>query len=357
MSTDIEQERIDTLLALALAFDRGAQRVKGLAENAAPSGLEPMQLESLSELGEDDRRALQRRAQWYSKLGPDKQARWLARILDSVRPQLRQLDAQVHPSHLVEALRNEPPRVQKLVLQHLPPALADACAAALPSAEAQRRAGSAPFTNSTRRKHSGRLGRESKQEDTTPAPELVSLVYRAFLSSFIVASGLRHPSPMDSLSGVELVRLVRLLGVRETAVACRGIERAESVGSFLRRFSVEDARAIAAQMGTLVAVEPQRVAFANQLVQETLSVEHSPEAMLDRLGMRVLAMALAARQDESESIAYLAQKLPVEAARALREMVTESARSAQGGVAQLIAKETETLALSLRVAKAKGRNT
>lgn len=358
MSTSAELERIDTLLALTLAFGQSKQDdAQEERDDAEEAGTRMPQLQVLSVLGDADRRAVERRAQWYAKLGRDKQASWLARMLARSRAKLAHLDEHIHPSHILEELRDEPPRIQALILRHLPPALAASCATALDlelPVTPEGRHAPAPI-ESVAGGGRGPEVRDADPVDVAPAPEIVDLVRRTFLSHFVAANEINNPTHLDVLSGLELARLVRLLGVHETAIACRGVNRAEAVGSFLRRFAAEDARAIATHMATLISVEPQRIALAEQLVHEALSLEPEPGAMLDRLGMQVLAVALAVREAAAVRAAYITQKLPVEAARELREMVAAGSHRYDHEMTRLVARETEALALSLRRMKAKTR--
>lgn len=317
-----ETERIEVLLALADAF---------ADETGAPEIREGL----LSTLDEETRHAVRRRGEWLDRLTPDKRRAWLRHTLARARPATRgapPLDEHLHHSHVAEALRGEPERVRRLVVTHLPPALAEACARALgmPSAEAR-----------------------AEVESEESAPEVVAVVRRVFLSHFITLADVERPTPLDFFSGAELARLVRLLGVRETALACRGIPAVEAVAAFLKRFAPEDARAIAAHIRTLTQVEPRRVASAGQHVQEALRAEPEPGAMLDRTGLRLLATALSGRGRRA-SLRYAAQKLPVEAARWLRLMAatgadansTSSDETAE--TRRLVAREVEEAAAGLR---------
>src|SRR5262249_44580819 len=90
----------------------------------------------------------------------------------------------------------------------------------------------------------------------------VAVVRRRFLSRFVTLHSLDTVTHLDLLSGRALAQLVRLLGVRETAVACRSVEAVETISSFLRRFAAEDACAIATHMAALTEVTPQRLGFA-----------------------------------------------------------------------------------------------
>jgi hypothetical protein len=181
-----------------------------------------------------------------------------------------------------------------------------------------------------------------------------------FLSRFVSADELLARTPLELLSGAELARLVRLLGVRETAVACRGIEAVEAVASFLRRFAHEDARAVAAHMRSLAEVDARRVAFAEQVVREALLGEDDPRAMLDRAGLRLLAVALAGAENRLR-LRYTAQKLPVEAARWLEESARAVAAQAEAqgpngrALLRSIARDTEAFAAGLQRGRRKSR--
>src|SRR5829696_6674844 len=192
-----ETERIEVLLALADAFADGGTGEDGVHAVEAREEL-------LSTLDEETRHAVRRRGEWLDRLTPEKRRDWLRHTLARARPGTSgatPLDEYLHHSHVTEALRGEPERVRRLVVAHLPPALASACTRAL----------GMPFEEAER---DGRAA---------PAPEVVAVVRRVFLSHFITLADVERPTPLDFFSGAELARLVRLLGVRETALACRAI--------------------------------------------------------------------------------------------------------------------------------------
>lgn len=325
-----ETERIEVLLALADAFADGA----AVADGARVSD---SRAEMLSTLDEETRHAVSRRGEWLDRLTPEKRRDWLRHTLARARPVTHgapPLDEHLHPTHVTEALRGEPERVRRLVVAHLPHALATACTQALGMSVEDARA-------------------DVEREE--PSPEVVAVVRRVFLSHFITLADVERPTPLDFFSGAELARFVRLLGVRETALACRGIPAVEAVAAFLKRFAPEDARAIATHIRTLTTVEPRRVASAGQHVQEALRAEPEPGAMLDRTGLRLLATALSGRARRA-SLRYAAQKLPVEAARWLRLMAatgsTPEANAAGSDetaeARRLVAREVEEVAAGLR---------
>jgi hypothetical protein len=367
MSSHPEPERIETLLALAVAFGRETfgetdDELDDERANVAPA---LSALRVLSALDADDRQALERRAEWYVKLAPEKQERWVARTLGRARHRHTQLDEHIHPSHIIAALNEESARIQTLILHHLPPTLATICTAALQTGATEN--ASSPATNGNahlpdlsnqkeglRRRRSDSPLRvepispprnELLMNETLP-PEIVELVRETFLSHFVTAGDLRHSTTLDFLSGTELGRLMRLVSVRETALACRGIDRVEAVASFLRRFAAEDARAIASHIAMLTEVEPQRVRFAEKLLHEALSSSPEPAAMLYLIGMRLLALTLT--QQGEEHLAYTAQKLPIEAARLLREEAAACCQQYERGMTRRIAREIESLAANLR---------
>ncbi|HYO63797.1 MAG TPA: hypothetical protein VER08_09220 [Pyrinomonadaceae bacterium] len=289
------RESLDARDAAETAFGNRPGSPSPETTDASPTGAWKI----FSSLGASERLALERRAAWHARLPPAKQREWLAYTLGIARERgAAQLDEHVHPSHVVEVLRDEPAYVRRLVAAHLPPALA---------AHVEEVFGAGGATSVS----------------PEPESELVGVVRRTFLSHFTSRAELARVTPLELLTGVELARLVRLLGVRETALACRAIQAVEAVGSFLRRFAPEDAHAVAAHISTLTDVDPRRVAFAERVVHEAFSAEPEPSAMLNRAGLRLLALTLATR-DEAH-LNYVAQKLPLEAARWLRRM-TEAAR-------------------------------
>ncbi|MET0623910.1 MAG: hypothetical protein ABW250_13075 [Pyrinomonadaceae bacterium] len=249
-----------------------------------------------------ERLGLERRADWFSRLTPEKQRAWLDGMSDRVRSQaLPTIDEHVHPSHVVEAIREEPRYIQLLVIKHLRPILTVFVAEALGLGAAAN----PPALNARQ-----------------PVPEIISVVRRTFMSHFVSAAELATPTALDLLSSAELARLVRLLGVCEIALACRSIPAKETVAAFLRRFSAEDARAIAAYISTLTNIEPQRVRLAEESVREALQTEDEPAAMLDRTGLHLLALRFAGH-DETR-LRYTAQKFPLEIALWLRMRAAEA---------------------------------
>lgn len=421
-----DQERIDTLLALAIAStnellgnrreDRESLQIDRTAiadESEGDNGnrgeaaqtddvsdeLPDDPLERFNALREGDQRLLRRRHEWYAKLPADRQSRWLkfwlGRALNDPRRHVhaRQLDEHVHPSQIVEVLRPEPLTIRRLVLAHLPAPLnaavrrdlvenkfskSDSTALKWQSYDDGNVSGLTGNHHRRRRRTGSLLTTEddvastSNSDNTRTAsdtetnaepvewitdgvsPESLDVVRGAFLDQFVHLEELPHTTALDLLSGAELARLVRLLGTRETAVACRGIEAVEAVASFLRRFAPEDARAIAAHMATLTDLTPERVRFAETSVQAGLhnaSGTSDMNQMLDQAGLQILSLSLLERHTSARK--YMWQKFPVVAADVLRQALETNRLARRGGgvfeqMLTHIAKDTESFAAHLK---------
>ena len=330
-------ERIDTLLALAFVFGDAAEESapgeanssEATADDATPAAPVPLSIfETLSAL---DRASIDERAARCAALSADERARWTARALNRGREKHTPLDEHVHPSHVVAWLDREPPRVQLMVLQHLPTALAAAASETLGVRLAPAEHGDAAG-------------------DRQPPPEIVEVVRRTFVGDFVTRREIFDPGSLDSLSGVELRRLIRLLGVRETAIACRGIAAVETVASFLRRFEAADARAIVSHIASLTDLDAERVRLAEKIVRHVLDLEDDPGAMLYRTGLRVLATDADWR--DGRRLRYTAQKLPVEAAEEFARAAHEALARGFDCAADARAAEIEALATKMREATA-----
>jgi hypothetical protein len=177
-------------------------------------------------------------------------------------------------------------------------------------------------------------------------PAIYEVIRHAFFAQFVLCEAVNNPTPLDLLSGVELARLIRLLGVRETAIACSGIAAVETVTSFLKRFSAEDAYAIVSHLAVLQTVDRKRVVFAEQLARAAFTPEtDQASAMLDRTGLALLAIVLKARGALRRR--HTTQKLPLAAARELEELIDNHRFPGDRDLMRRIIDEAESLAASL----------
>jgi hypothetical protein len=334
------QERIDTLLALAIAFSEraapqpgnGARNDAEVDEMAPAETLSPLQL--LEGLNRSDIDEVEQRLKLIESGSRDEQMTWVASTLGHVRARVNgssaRLDENVHPTRIAESLRGEPPAIKAVVLRHLPDELAIKVAEILevPLADLDR------------------ASEDNSSVDPGAAdPQTLSIVRRSFLSNFVTLDGLTNPTALDLLSGVELARLIRLLGVRQTAVACRGITEVEMVAAFLRRFSNEDSRVIAKQMMATEEVEPEWVQFGEQLVQAAIDRGLQGRSLLDRTGLALLVLAIDSW--DSQRRLYLEQKLPVAAVEEMNSMRQLNELRPTAGMTRAIRQDVEIVAQSL----------
>ncbi|HEX2271455.1 MAG TPA: hypothetical protein VHH35_18060 [Pyrinomonadaceae bacterium] len=313
MSTNSHQIRIETLIALALS--KRWQESDSAESNGDLSRV-------LAELSGPDRKAAMELAQRFETLPPAEQSRWLAsrvgRIRASSPERERRFEADIHPSQIIEALRTEPPRIQSLIIGALP-RHRDVVAGAL---------GVSPAS--------------ALQPGTT---KIADVVRRAFFAQFVPASVLNDHTALDLLSGVELARLIRLLGVRETAIACKGVTAVEAVTAFLKRFSAEDAHAIRFHLASLTALDHERIVFAETVVRNAIAEGSIEAATLDRVGLTLLAMVLA--ESDQPRRRHTAQKLPLAASRQLDELLNGGLPECDPEIARHIIVETHSLAATL----------
>jgi hypothetical protein len=341
-----EQARLDTLLALAIAFSmqpetsaeaEGDVEVDsgGLTEDSA--GAAPLEL--LTGLATSEQKILEEKLVSLQSSTPAEQSNWVAATLGRViavkSTESARLDESVHPTQVLEALRVEPPRIQALVARNLPGQIADVapgeglCLLDF-GFERQSLEGSAL---------DGELA-------GSPPKEVISVVRRAFLSNFSKVEDLTSTGCLDSLKPIELARLVRLLGVHETAIACRSIAEVETVASFLSRFAAEDSRAIAMSMLAIEGLEAARADFAEQAVQSAIGEGLEGAAALDRIGLSLLAIELDGWLPARRR--YTEQKLPVEAVRSLTRVRADRRLRPDASTARKIALDIEKMAEKVR---------
>lgn len=349
MSTDHHPARIETLIALALSkrWPREDPDVAGIENLGAEVGDEsvgegsenevteteinaalPFVLQGLSAPDQEVVGALLRR---FEKLTPGDQSRWLASRLGRIRASSpeknRRFEKDIHPSQITDALSHESTRIQSIIVGLLPASQAEPVAEAL----------GLPLRSTVD------FSPSMHQPTVT---KLADFVHRAFFAQFVSTTALNNPTRLDLLSGVELARLIRLLGVRETAIACKGIAAVETVTAFLKRFSAEDAHAIVFHLTALKAVKPERITFAETIARLAINEESDvTSTMLDRIGLALLAIVL----DTFETLRrrHTTQKLPLAAARELDELLNSSRTYCDHEMAHRIVAETQSLADNL----------
>ena len=330
--------RTDVLLALAVAFSRSsAADATGpsLDSSAVQTGVASIGLPG--SLSSDERQSMEKRLQWLEQKSPDELLAWVATVLRQtlagIGPDSGYLDESIHQSHVLAALQREPNRIRMLILQYLPRDLATALAKVLEL-----------------RWETEQTADDSDQERTGCEPvldaRLIRVVRRAFLSNFITAEMLSDLRQFDLLSNIELARLIRLLGVQQTAIACRGVTEAETVASFLQHFSAEDSAAIARHMLATEAIEARWVEFAQQLVQSAMNSGAEGATLLEQVGLSLLAAVLAGHDMQRRR--YTQQKLPLDVSHKLEAMISDCEQTRDTELEQVLADDVETISRNLR---------
>ncbi len=251
------------------------------------------------QLTEAEAAAFERLESNYQAKTDAEKAEWRELLLRKIGTDEQLIDGTVHPSRVADALGRENAAVRKIV---------------------------------------------GKKYGDALSP-LEKTVRRAFAGQFVALRDLTKPTAFDYLGGGELARLIRLAGIREVALACVRIEAVEAVAAFLRTFPAEDARAVAAQLNGLRNSSETRLDFAENLVQTALEIEPQPAAMLDSLGIRLLGIALCG--SAAARIRYINQKMPLEAAGKLPELIGEECRRTPDDWQRKINIEIERLAATL----------
>ena len=246
--------------------------------------------------------------------------KWLENIRESIGTADFPIDSRVHHSRLEAILSGENLAIQKIIRGVLPSP--DRIGSEINSAKQSERKSRLPRTG-----------------------WLEKVVRQNFAARFVALRDLPEIKTFDLLSGAQLARLVRLAGIREVTFACARIESVESLGAFLRRFAPEDARAIAAQLNGLPKIADARVAFAEKMVENALEVHSQPSsAMLDWLGIRLVAIMLCGQTKPALRTVYAEQKLPLETEPTLTETIETQCRRTPDKLKLKIGAEIEALA-------------
>lgn len=295
-------EKTDILLALALAFEEKSNG--GSAKNAFA-----LTEKFFSAISAEDAEMIKARAGYFDRLPAEKQKIWQKIRLDKIRRRglSERLDANVHPHQIAEILNLEPRAVQLLVLKNLPAALS------------RKIAGNLKTNLSETEFLSDQTGLNNPIND-----EIVALIRRKFVSNFVALEDVFEPAETDKIPVQKLNDLIHHLGIRETAIACRGINSKETLAAFLNRFDEENAKEIAKNITELERVKPVWVERADRLVRKSLENQFQPETLLRSLGFRLLAMAFVRRDATAKK--YTAQKMTPFEAKNWLALVAESDR-------------------------------
>lgn len=270
------EEKIDLVLAISGAFAAKFGDVRDSSEIVGESDGFPDELR-------DD---LIVRAGQIGLFDENSRERWRLSKLDRLRRRGRsaRFDENVHPTQIVDVLMREPRSVQRLIIKNLPDDLARRLATYLDISLNVK---------------------ETSRNSIDPA--IVTIVRTMFLRNFVTVEELVDPDAVDRFSIAEFDEFVRHLGLREIAIACRGIGAKETLAAFLNRFSAVDAKEIARYLTELDKIRPFWVAQADALVRKSWNAEIGPEKVVRKIGLRLLAGFFVQRS--AGQMGYASQKL------------------------------------------------
>lgn len=297
-------EKADLLLMLALAFDK---KFSENADDPAVRDVSTLSEKYFKTFSGDDAKKLQARIEYFERLQPEKRRHWQTTRLDKLRRRglVERLDANIHPLQIAEILNREPREIQLLVLKNLPDVLGRRVAESL-----RTKISAADFSV------------EKTNSNQQVSDEIVALVRREFVSNFIALEDVFESFDTDKIPIQKFEGFIRHLGIRETAIACRGISSKETLAAFLNRFDEQSAKEIAENVAHLENVKPFWVERADRLLRKTLENQFQPETLLRSLGFKILAIAFIRRDQSARK--YTAQKMMPFEAENWYELIAES---------------------------------
>lgn len=334
MNTLSHDEKADALIALSIVFDR--QFPSGdRAESERP--ISEIVGESLRALHARRRERIVERSERLGSFSEPQRQKWLGRWVDNLRRRGRstKLDPHIHPEHIARALKNEPHVIRRRVLNYLP---ADVCQNVEDLLDSP-----------------SHMRPENDDVSRDLPPTIIEVIKDRFLANFVQIESVCDANAADELSIDELGQFLRVLGLREIAVACRGIESREKIAAFLCRFAEEDAKTIAMYLSNLDEVEPVLVSLADRTLQRLWNRRLRPRQILHKIGLELLACAFSGRS--ATAVRYTSQKLSLrDAARWERMLLAWKERLNDPDI-RMVEIERKRAAAILRMAgrfKAKG---
>jgi hypothetical protein len=310
------EERLEILLALALAFSEKDNLVSGnLESNSFEIKTETiceMSKTILNSLPNDDFNKIINKLNFYKSWNLNEQNSWKFRILQRMQDRSFWLDKFIHHTHLSKVLQSEPLYIQLFILNHLPADISHPVAVSLGILPQLQE-----VTKPTKTK-------KNTKSNGLPSEELKTIVREKFLSNFIAFEDIFAPKPLDYLSGDEILNVIYQLGVNEIAFACCGINEIENLATFLRRFSEYTSQLIVNKLAKFNKIENDRISLAEAMIQEWWEkANNNTSALVGLIGFHKLARAMTLAN--SQEVTYLKQKLTVD----LAEQFDDEFRSVQ----------------------------
>ncbi len=304
MKTLSKAEKTDIFLILALAFRK---KFSESADKEVNETIAQLAERSFSSISAEDFREIKKRAAFFDELPEQNLKLWQEIQFDKLRRRGRAmlLDENINPAHIAETLSREPKSIQHLILKNLP---ADLSSRIIKYLEIY-------FSIND-------LQSSFADNKKTVNNKIVALVKRKFLANFMAFEDIYEPNELDKFSVEELDKFIHHLGLRETAIACRGINSKETLAAFLNRFEQAEAREIARYMTELDDIKPFWVSQADELIRRSWRDDFPPEKVLRKIGFKLLALAFTGRDETPRR--YSAQKLSVYDAESWQKMLSRN---------------------------------
>jgi hypothetical protein len=305
MESSVSQERLEILLALAIAFSEKETLVTNNNEKNSTEPIVSKICESaksiLNSLPKNDFEKIVNKMTHYQNWSNQEQNSWKFRLLQRIQDRSYWLDKNIHHTHLGKVLKDEPTHIQLFILGHLPADLSHPIAVSLGIFQQLQETVKPQKTQ------------KSAKKQNLPNDELTMIVRQKFLSNFIAFEDIFVPRPLDYLSGDEILNIIYKLGVNEIAFACCGIKEIENLATFLRRFSEYTSQLIVDKLAKFNKIEEKRVNLAEQIIQEWWEkANNNTSALVGLIGFHKLARSMVLA--DSQQVIYLRQKLSIDLA-------------------------------------------
>lgn len=288
MNTISDNENLDILLVLASTFENT------IAGTTHKNLLQLTEI-SFSALPQEKLSTLKKRAELIDNLPLQNREIWREVCLEKLlkRHKSTRLDKNINPVQIAIALSRESVSIQRHILKNLPPNLSQRIAQYL-GIKFEADAVNNELINS----------------------QIDELIRQEFLANFVSIEDIYEPNDLDKIPIVEINKFILHLGLREVAVACRGINSKETLAAFLNSFNPDNTREIVQYLTELEKVKPFWVARADEMVRDNWDPKGNPERVLEKIGFKLLAISYFKRDSIAKK--YTFQKFSTKDAQNLK---------------------------------------
>lgn len=283
-----KSEKLDIFLVLANGYR---------SENKVSEQNSDEVLEIFSTIDNRDFIELKVRFKKLKKLPTERQKIWQKVWLEKLRThgETSRLDENIHPAQISQVLKNEPLRIQQIILENL------------------------PSEKTTEILQYLSIDLENSKKNQLPMDDISEILRKKFLSNFVSFENVYQPNEIDELNFLLLEKFIQKLGIRETAISCRGITTKENLAIFLKPFDDQMTKEIAIKIKEFGEINPLRVLRSEKIVNDIFQGFGDYQKKLNELGLQLLAMSFVSRDEVA--VKFTAQKLSVENRENFEEMI------------------------------------